>query len=429
MSAVRPSAVWHPFTQHGAVAAFPEIVAGDGAALTLADGGRVIDAISSWWVTTHGHRHPRLMRALAEAAHGLDQVMFAGFTHAPAEELARRLVEIAPAIEGSPPLTRAFFSDSGSTAVEVGIKMALSTWRNRGEAKRTRIAVLEHGYHGDTVGTMSAGHRGVFVAAYEPLLYEVARLPFPHAGQAQATLDALDAAAAIGDLAAVLVEPLVLGAGGMLMYPPKVLADLACAARAHGALVIADEVMTGFGRTGTMFASEQATLVPDILCLGKGLTGGALPLAVTLATEAIFAAHLSTDRARMFFHSSSYTANPVACAVALENLAIWRDEPVMERVAALADAQAGALAVFAGDPRFADVRRTGTIAAFDLAGPQTGYLADVGPRLAAYALDAGVLLRPLGNMVYVMPPYCTSEAELARIYGAVCAFVDGEGRP
>ena len=407
------SAVWRPFTQHAVEPPPPTIVRAEGAWLHDAGGRKIFDAISSWWVTTHGHRNPRIMAAIAEAAQNLDQIIFAGLTHEPAEELARNLVEIAPS-----GLAYAFFSDSGSTAVEVALKMALGAFRNRGEA-RTKIAVLEGGYHGDTIGTMSVGERGVFNASYEPLLFGVERIPFPHPGAEQTSLDALEQAGRQGDLAALLVEPLVLGAGGMLIYPPHVLAEFARIARDCGALLIADEVMTGWGRTGTLFACEQAGVSPDILCTSKGLTGGAVPLAATLATEELFRAHWSQDRSRTFFHSSSFTANPIACAAAVANLAIWRDEPVRERVTTLAGAQAERILRFVHDPRFENPRTCGTIAAVDVVVRDAGYLSEVGPKLRAFFLERGLLVRPLGQTIYLMPPYCVTEAELDTLYDAI----------
>ena len=393
-------------------------MAAEGAWLRTADGRRILDAISSWWVTTHGHRHPHIVAAIKAEADRLDQVIFAGFTHAPAERLARGLVAIAP-----PGLEHVFFSDSGSTSVEVALKMALGYWRNVGES-RQRILALEHGYHGDTIGGMSVGARGVFNAPYAPLLFEVTRLPFPAAGREQATLDALEAACREGGVAALIVEPLILGAGGMLIYSAAALADMKRTCERHGVLFIADEVMTGWGRTGTLFACEQAGISPDILCVAKGITGGSLPLAVTLCTPRIFEAHLSSDRTKTFFHSSSYTANPIACAAAVANLEVWAREPAVDRVAALAAGQAQRLAAFAHDGRVKNVRRLGTIAALDLDVRDAGYLADVGPRLYQFFLERGVLLRPLGNTIYVMPPYCTADIELDLVYDAIRAAAD-----
>jgi len=408
------SPIWHPFTQHGLDEPIPTIVAADGAVLETADGRRIIDAISSWWVTTHGHRHPRIMQAIAEQTGRLDQIIFAGWTHEPAEAVARELVRIMPA-----PLTRIFFSDSGSTSVEVALKMALGFWANRGTPRR-RIVTLDHGYHGDTVGGMSIGARGVFNRTYEPLLFEVDTLPFPGPGHEQQTLASLDRLCRLPDPpAALIVEPLILGAGGMLIYSSAVLAEMRALCSRHDILFIADEVMTGWGRTGTLLACQQAGIVPDLLCLSKGLTGGALPLAVTMATEEIFEAHRSRDRTRMFFHSSSYTANPIACAAALANLEIWRDEPVLDRIAALAARQADQLEALADVPAIANRRCLGTIAAFDVAAPDGGYLSSLGPRLFAAFRERDILLRPLGNTLYVMPPYCIAPEELGRVYAAI----------
>jgi adenosylmethionine-8-amino-7-oxononanoate aminotransferase len=255
------------------------------------------------------------------------------------------------------------------------------------------------------------------------LLFDVGTIPFPHEGMEQAALDALEAACAEKP-AAFIVEPLILGAGGMLIYPAWVLAEMRAICARHGVLFIADEVMTGWGRTGTRFACDQAGVIPDIVCLSKGLTGGAIPLAVTLCSEPIFAAHLSTDRAKTFYHSSSYTANPIACAAAVANLDIWRDEPVQQRIDALADAQAAHLGMLASDPRVADPRRLGTIAAFDIVAPDSGYLSILAPRLITHYRDRGILLRPLGNTVYVMPPYCITPDELAQVWGAIATSLD-----
>ncbi|HUE65498.1 MAG TPA: adenosylmethionine--8-amino-7-oxononanoate transaminase [Rhizomicrobium sp.] len=404
------SPVWHPFTQHALSPEAPLVLRGEGAWLDT-ERGRLLDAISSWWVTTHGHCHPRIVEAIRLQIDKLDQVIFAGFTHQPAEDLARGLIEIAP--KG---LAHVFYSDSGSTSVEVALKMALGFWKNRG-SRRNRIIALEHAYHGDTIGTMSAGARGIFNAAYAPLLFDVARLPFPAAGHEQQTLDSLEQAAK--EAAALIVEPLILGAGGMLIYAPDLLRAMSDICRRHGTLFIADEVMTGFGRTGSLFACNQAGVTPDILCLAKGLSGGSLPLAATLCTGQIFDAHYSTDRSRTFFHSSSFTANPVACAAACANLEIWRTEPVSHRVAVLGALQEERLEPFRSDRRFENVRRQGTITALDLNVPDPGYLAGIGPELAAFFHGHGVLLRPLGNTIYVMPPYCIAAGELDLVYDVI----------
>jgi adenosylmethionine-8-amino-7-oxononanoate aminotransferase len=411
MSARSP--VWHPFTQHGLSEPIPLVARSEGAAIFTRDGRRVVDAISSWWVITHGHREPRIMAAIARQAETLDQIIFAGWTHEPAETLARTLVAITP-----PPLEYVFFSDSGSTSVEVALKMALGYWANRREP-RHRIVVMEHSYHGDTIGAMSVGQRGVYNRAYSPLLFDVGTVPFPAPGREQATLDALDRLCrADPPPAAFIVEPLILGAGGMLIYSAPILAELRAICARHGVLFIADEVMTGWGRTGTLFACEQANIVPDILCLSKGLTGGAIPLAVTLATAPVYDAHYSGDRADLFYHSSSYTANPIACAAANANLAIWRDEPVLDRIAALAREQEQRLATL-DHPAIMNKRRIGTITAMEFRADASGYLATIGPRLTGFFRERDLLLRAMGDTVYVMPPYCIETADLDRIYAAI----------
>jgi adenosylmethionine-8-amino-7-oxononanoate aminotransferase len=418
MTVREASPVWHPFTQHALQPLALEIAAAEGAWLEAADGRQILDAISSWWVITHGHCHPHIVAAVKAQAETLDQVIFAGFTHAPGEHLARGLIELAP-----PGLCHVFYSDSGSTAVEVALKMALGFWHNTGEP-RHRILALEHGYHGDTIGGMSVGARGVFNAPYAPLLFEVTRIPPPVPGREQEAFAALEAACRGEPVAALIAEPLILGAGGMLIYSADALAQMKRICERHGVLFIAEEVMTGWGRTGTLFACEQANITPDVLCLAKGITGGALPLAATLCTAPIFEAHLSKERSKTFFHSSSYTANPLACAAAVANLEIWRREPVRERIVALGNRQATHLARFQGDKRFSHLRRIGTIAALDLDVSDAGYLAQIGPKLYDFFMQRGVLLRPLGNTVYVMPPYCTTDAELDLIYDAIRAAAD-----
>ncbi|MFA7439848.1 MAG: adenosylmethionine--8-amino-7-oxononanoate transaminase [Sphingomonadaceae bacterium] len=403
-----PSPVWHPFTQHGLGEPIPNILRAKGAALYSDDGRRIIDAISSWWVNTHGHRHPRIMTAIRKQAKKLDQIIFAGLTHEPAEQLARGLVELTGGH-----LPYVFYSDSGSTSVEVALKMALGYWLHRGEP-RHRIVALEHGYHGDTIGTMSVGARGVYNRAYTPLLFDVETIPFP-GDDGQNSLNALEAACKQKP-AAFIVEPLVLGAGGMRFYDAATLAAMRAICAAHGVLFIADEVMTGWGRTGTLFACEQAHIWPDILCLSKGLTGGAVPLAATLATAAIYDAHYSTDRAQMFFHSSSYTANPLACAAALANLEIWREEPVRENIAALMSRQRQRLGSL---ENVRNKRQCGTITACEIGTDNPDYLSSLGPQLLEFFMERDLLLRPMGNNIYVMPPYCIDEPDLDRIYAAI----------
>jgi adenosylmethionine-8-amino-7-oxononanoate aminotransferase len=407
--------IWHPFTQHGLGEPIPEIARAEGACLYQADGTRIIDAISSWWVQTHGHCHPKIVSAIQEQSAKLDQMIFAGWTHEPARELAEGLADFLPES-----LDHIFFSDSGSTAVEVALKMALGYWHNRGEA-RQKILVMEHSYHGDTIGAMSVGARGVFNQAYGPLLFDVGTIAFPEAGAEQATLDQLEAFCKDSDNppAALIVEPLILGAGGMKIYGPDILKQMEAICRAHDVLFIADEVMTGWGRTGTVFACEQAGVEPDILCMAKGLTGGVIPLAVTAASDAIYQAHFSEDRAQMFFHSSSFTANPIACAAANANIAIWRDEPVQERIDGIIALHRAFAERLKLKSNVSGLRQCGTILAFEIDDGAGDYMSSLGPQLLAFFRDRNILLRPLGNTIYIMPPYCIGREELDSIYGVI----------
>jgi len=301
--------------------------------------------------------------------------------------------------------------------------MALGYWRHCGES-RDQILVMENGYHGDTIGAMSVGARGVFNQAYEPLLFDVKSIPFPDENAIQHTLDALQQACSNSiKPAAFIVEPLILGAGGMLMYPAHVLREMYQICQKHDVLFIADEVMTGWGRTGTLFACEQADIVPDIVCYSKGLTGGSIPLAVTMCGGMIFDAHYSQDRSQMFFHSSSYTANPIACAAASENLKIWQQEPVLGQIKTLALKQDECLAKMRQLPNLENIRRTGIITAMDVVTVNQGYLSELAPTMTEYFQKNGILLRPLGNTIYVMPPYCVTQSDLTAIYDCIEACV------
>lgn len=375
--------LWHPYTQMQTAPPPLEIVRGEGAWLYTADGRRILDGVSSWWVNIHGHSHPKLNEALAAQARELEHVIFAGCTHRPAVELAERLLTVLP--KG---LARVFYSDNGSTAVEAAIKMSLQYWRNRGSA-RTRFLSLEGAYHGDTVGAMSASARSVFNSSFEPLMFQVEQ--FRDLAELEAKLQ--------GDTAAVLIEPMLQGAGGMRMWPAEFVRGVRELCDRRGTLLIADEVLTGFGRTGKMFACEHAGITPDIICLSKGLTAGYMPLGATVTTQAIYDAFLSDDRSKTFFHGHSYTANPLACAVAIASLKLFDEEPVLENVARLERQMRACL----------NGRVIGGVGVVELQGD--GYLDSTGPRLAAEFLKRGLLLRPLGNVVYFMPPYCITESE------------------
>ena len=387
------------------------IVRGEGVYLYTEDGQRLLDGISSWWVNIHGHSHPRLNQALAEQAQRLEHVVFAGCTHAPAIELAERLVQLLP--EG---LTRVFYSDNGSTAVEVALKLAHQYWRNLGQPERRTFITLHHAYHGDTVGAMSVSDASIFTAPFAPLLFPVDRIdPAALEGHVLEHADRI---------AAVIVEPMLQGAGGMIMWPAEQLARVREICYRHGILMIADEVLTGFGRTGRMFACEHASVTPDIICLSKALTAGYMPMAVTSVTNAVYDAFLSDDRAKTFFHGHSFTANPLACAVALASLDLFEEGNMLARIARLEQQLRDGLAPLAQLPAVADVRVLGGVGVVELK-YGGGYLADVGPRLYNAFLDRGILLRPLGNVLYFMPPYVITDAEADGVISCIRDVVMG----
>ena len=416
--------VWHPFTQAQTAPDPIPITSAKGIRLYAEDGREFLDLISSWWVNLHGHAHPTIAAAIAKQAHTLEQVIFAGFTHQPAAQLAHELVQRLPA-----GLTRVFFSDDGSTAVEVALKMALQYWRNQGEAQRTRFLAFEGGYHGDTVGAMSVGRGSDFFSTYGSLLFEVGLLPYPQTwdgdadvvSKEQAALAVLDAyLAQHGEtLAGIIIEPLVQGAAGMRMCRPEFLQQLAAKLRAAGILLIFDEVMTGFGRTGAMFAAIKAQVMPDLICLSKGLTAGFLPMSVTVASEAIYAAFLGENFDRALIHGHSFTANPLGCAAALASLQVFEDEQTLAKLPQIEAWHRQGLAQLAGHPAVQHVRVTGTIAAFDVVTADAGYTSAVGAKLKAFFHERGLLLRPLGNVVYLLPPYCVTQDELALAYQTI----------
>jgi adenosylmethionine-8-amino-7-oxononanoate aminotransferase len=410
--------LWHPYTQMLTEAAPLAVVRAQGVYLYTEDGRRILDGISSWWVNIHGHSHPKLNEALAAQARELEHVVFAGCTHRAAVELAEGLLQILPA-----GLARIFYSDDGSTAVEVALKLALQYWHNLGQPQRRTFIALHYAYHGDTVGAMSASEDSVFTRAFAPMLFPVVRAHAPYCYRCPLQLkretcridclgDLEARLAAEGDaVAGVLIEPMLQGAGGMIVWPSEFLAGVRRLCDKHGTLLIADEVLTGFGRTGRMFACEHAGVRPDLVCLSKGLTAGYLPMGATAATETIYQAFLSEDRGKTFFHGHSYTANPLACAVALASLALFREEGVLARVQALERQLRAGLEPLRRLASVGDVRVIGGVGIVELASSEPGYLASVGPRLYQAFLGRGLLLRPLGNIVYFMPPYVITETE------------------
>ena len=410
--------LWHPTTQ---VAVAPEplrVVSARGCLLELDDGRQLIDAISSWWVTLHGHAEPSIAAAIGRQALQLEQVIFANFTHPPAEQLATRLSTLTG-------LERLFFSDNGSTAVEVALKIAWQWWRNQGSERRQLIA-FEGAYHGDTFGAMALGDRSLFTAPYDELLFDVARIPWPHThwgdeGLEQRETEALSQLdrALQTPTAALIVEPLIQGASGMRLVRPSFLRAVAERVQASGALLIADEVMTGFGRTGALFACQRAGLKPDLMALSKGLTGGFLPMGVTMASERLYRGFISDTPAHTFFHGHSFTANPLGCAAALASLDLLQHNP--ERYQQFEARHRPALEQLSNHPRVKQVRCLGTMAAFELEAGATSYLNPVGRQIQRLCLEQGVFLRPLGNVVYLLPPLSISEPQLQRCYDALAA--------
>jgi adenosylmethionine-8-amino-7-oxononanoate aminotransferase len=411
--------LWHPYTQMQTAPAPIPIVRGEGVYLYTDDGRRLLDGISSWWVNIHGHAHPVLNEALAGQSKRLEQVIFAGLTHEPGVELAEKLVAILP--KG---LTRIFYSDNGSTAVEVALKMAYQYWQNRGVSHRREFIALDHAYHGDTIGGMSPSAKSVFTEPFHPLLIPMHRADSPYCfrcpvglERSRCRIDCLQKLEGIlaehaDSIAAVIVEPMLQGAGGMIVWPAQFLAGVRSLCDRYGALMIADEVLTGFGRTGRMFACEHAGISPDIICLSKAITGGYMPLAVTAVREEIYDAFLSDDRSKTFFHGHSYTANPLACAVAIASLGLFESQPILERVRALEMQLLRRMKPLRQLDIVGDVRIIGGVGAIELATAQGGYLDGIGPKLYAEFLRRGVLLRPMGNILYFMPPYVITEAEV-----------------
>lgn len=418
--------IWHPFTNR-AIDATPLMVErAEGVYLHTNDGRKIIDAISSWWVNLHGHANPRIARAIAEQAKKLEHVILAGFSHEAAEELATRLRKWVPQ-----PLTHLFFSDDGSTAVEVALKMAVQYFRNLGQPEKCEIVALSHGYHGDTAGAMSVSDESPFTEPFDSMRYSVHRVHSAycyrcpvglrrescHIECAQQLEDLLLERA--GRVATLIVEPLLQGAGGMIVHPVEFLQRVRELCTKYDVLLIADEVLTGFGRTGKMFACGLADVIPDLMCFSKGLTGGFLTMGVTLCTDRVEAAFRSENRMHTFYHGHSYTGNALACAAANASLQIFDDEPVFDRITTIAKINAERLTHLRGMHQVGDSRQIGTIGAIELVAEDPGYLSAMRPKLYSFFLERGVLLRPLGNVVYVLPPLVIEPNQLHRVYDVI----------
>ena len=418
--------IWHPFTNTVLDPAPIEIERAEGVWLYARDGRKIIDAVSSWWVNLHGHANPRIAAAIAEQGRKMEHVILAGFTHEPAEELAARLRKWV-----APELTQLFFSDDGSTAVEVALKLAVQSFSNVDRPEKCEIVALEHGYHGDTAGAMSVSDDSPFTEPFRAMLYAVHRVHAAYCYRCPVGLqreschiECVEKLEKLleerGDrVAAVIVEPLLQAAGGMIVHPVEFLQKVRALCTEHEVLLIADEVLTGFGRTGKMFACDLAGVAPDLMCLSKGITGGFLPMGATLCSERVATAFHSENRMHTFYHGHSYTGNALACAAANASLRIFDDEPVFDRIARIARIHGERLAELKKYAVLGETRQIGTIGAIELRAEDAGYLSAMRPKLYAFFLERGVLLRPLGNVVYVLPPYVISPEELHRVWDVI----------
>lgn len=411
--------IWHPFTPL-TTSQDPIVVAkAVGAYLYTPEGRSILDAISSWWVNLHGHSHPHIAKAVARQAASLEHVIFAGFTHEPAIQLAEALVRILPSNQ-----KKIFYSDNGSTAVEVALKMAFQYWHNKG-AQKNKVIALEGAYHGDTFGAMSVGERGAFSAPFNSYLFEVDFLPFPDQGQEEKVLALLEDKLKSGQVASFIYEPLVQGSSGMRMYSAHVMDAMIALAKKYDAICIADEVMTGFGRTGKFFASAYATAQPDICCLSKGLTGGTMALGVTSCTDDIMDAYRSHDILKTFFHGHSFTANPIACAAAIASIELLENPETIQNIQRIAQRQQDFVNRIGTHPAVRAARHLGTIAALEIAAfEDTSYFNEARHKLYPFFLERDILLRPLGNVLYILPPYIITDDELGRVYEAITDLLD-----
>lgn len=420
------SKVWMPYTQMKTAPEPLMVKTGKGVWLYLEDGRKLMDCISSWWVNLHGHARPEIAEALYLQSLKLEHVISAGFTHYPAERLAELLLTRLP-----PSLTRVFYTDNGSTAVEVALKMAFQYWKNKGVTTRTTFLAFDGAYHGDTFGAMSSGARSVFNEPYSELFFDVDRVPFPSTWMDDGNVDDKEAYSISvlknlleenpGKYAAMIVEPLVQGASGMNMCRPEFMQSLEKLLKEHGVLLIYDEVMTGFGRTGEWFACLKSGTAPDIISLSKGITGGFLPLAATVASEEVFQAFFDDDAAKALYHGHSYTANPLGCAAGVASFELLSgNEESFRRIEAIHVSKMQGLKEKRNLGRF---RICGTIAAVDFKA-DSGYLSSIGPRLKEYFTEKGFLLRPLGNVVYILPPYCIKDEELGMVYEIIADAAD-----
>jgi adenosylmethionine-8-amino-7-oxononanoate aminotransferase len=409
------SKTWHPFYQAQVDGPTITIKKAAGVVLTDVNDREYIDVNSSWWVNVHGHGREEIKNAIAAQFDKIDHVIFSGFTHEPAEKLSAAVVELL-----GPPFNKVFYSDNGSTAVEVALKMAIQFYSNQNQ-KRTKIVALEGAYHGDTFGAMAMGQRGYFNAPFEPFFFDVEFLPFPSAENLADCLQKAHELAQKEDVIAFIAEPLVQGSAGMLMYAPEVLDKLTAIFKSNGSLVIFDEIMTGWGRLGTLFAMEQCQNKPDIVCLSKGLTGGVMPLGLTVATQAIYDVFDSNDKMKALLHGHSFTGNPLSCSAALASISLFKTQEIRDNMERVCKKMREFEAKLQEIDNFYNVRVSGTILAVDLY-PATGYFSDMRNKIYYYFLDRGILCRPLGSTVFFNPPYVISDEQLDYCFDVLIDF-------
>lgn len=412
--------VWHPFTQMQTADEPLEIIRAEKTTLFTADGKTYIDCNSSWWVNVHGHGNPRIGKAISDQFSKIDHVIFAGATHPKAVELAEKIIHILPENQ----FQKVFFSDDGSTAVEVALKMVFQYWFNKNETKK-RILALEGGYHGDTFGAMSIGQRGYFNAPFEHFFFDVDQLDFPTSEREEETLKQAEIFFQTNEFAAIIVEPLIQGSAGMRTYSAEWLDKLVVLAKKYDVLVIFDEVMTGWGRTGKLFAMNHCVQVPDIVCLSKGLTGGVLPLGLTVTTDKVYEAFLSDEKTKALLHGHSFTGNSLACAAACASLAIFQEKTTWDSIDRICRRNNEFKQTIINHRNIKEIRQCGTILAIEI---QTGegntYFSTLRDRLYRFFLSRGLLIRPLGNVVFINPPYCITDEELDRVYEVISECIE-----
>ncbi len=410
--------LWHPFNQYQLNSEFPKISYGKGVYLYDIHQQPILDAISSWWVNLHGHANPIIAKAIYEQALKLEQVIFANFTHEPAEQLAKNLLPLLPG-----KMDYLFFSDNGSTSTEVAIKMAIQYFHNQG-IKKNKIIAFENAYHGDTFGAMSVSGRGIFNIPFFDMLFEVIFIPIPTLENIDEILETCNQICKKQEVAAIILEPLVQGAGGMKMYEARYLDEILALIKKNDILFIADEVMTGFGRTGTLFASNQLQQKPDIICLSKGITGGFLPLGVTACKSYIFDAFKSSEFTKTFFHGHSYTANPLACAAANASLILTTSLETQQAWEKIENQHIEFSSMAQNHPKLKNIRHLGTIWAAEIEDSNSHYENPMSYIWAKKAIQKGVLLRPLGNTLYILPPYCINKDELNKVYEVILEILE-----